>query len=115
MRDMPNGPVQVDNPFLRPPSKVDVYSKMEEMIAHFKLMIDGVKPPIGEVYFPSEAANGELGDASGDLLEMAPTRNNNGTVSWVCGGGGAECTASEFPIDAMALGRPAFEIKGDVL
>jgi len=61
MKDMPDGPVQVDNPFLRPPSKVDVYSKMEEMIAHFKLIIDGVKPPVGEVYFPSEAANGELG------------------------------------------------------
>jgi len=34
---------------------------MEEMIAHFKLMIDGLKPPVGEVYMPTEAANGELG------------------------------------------------------
>ena len=61
MKDMPDGPVQVDNPFLRNPSKTDVYTRMEEMIAHFKLVIDGIKPPVGEIYFPTEAANGELG------------------------------------------------------
>ena len=61
MKDMPDGPINVDNPFLRNPAKTDVYSKMEEMIAHFKLVIDGIKPPVGEVYFATEAANGELG------------------------------------------------------
>ena len=61
MKDMPDGPINVDNPFLRNPAKTDVYSRMEEMIAHFKLVIDGIKPPVGEVYFPTEAANGELG------------------------------------------------------
>jgi NADH-quinone oxidoreductase subunit D len=61
MRDMPDGPINVNNPYIRLPSKQDVYGKMEEMIAHFKMVIDGLKPPVGEVYFPSEAANGELG------------------------------------------------------
>ena len=61
MKDMPEGPINVDNPYLRIPSKQDVYSQMEEMIAHFKVVIDGVKPPVGEVYFATEAANGELG------------------------------------------------------
>jgi len=61
MRDMPGGPINVNNPYLRNPSKQDVYSRMEEMIAHFKLVIDGLKPPVGEVYLPTEAANGELG------------------------------------------------------
>ncbi len=61
MRDMPEGPINVANPYLRVPSKQDVYSQMEEMIAHFKMVIDGLKPPVGEVYFPTEAANGELG------------------------------------------------------
>lgn len=61
MRDMPEGPINSNNPYLRIPAKQDVYSKMEEMIAHFKLVIDGMKPPVGEVYFPTEAANGELG------------------------------------------------------
>ncbi|MBI4389264.1 MAG: NADH-quinone oxidoreductase subunit D [Nitrospinae bacterium] len=61
MRDMPEGPINVNNPYLRQPSKQDVYSRMEEMIAHFKMVIEGLKPPVGEVYFPVEAANGELG------------------------------------------------------
>ena len=61
MREMPEGPINVDNPYMRQPSKQDVYVRMEEMIAHFKMMIDGLKPPVGEVYFATEAANGELG------------------------------------------------------
>ena len=61
MKDMPEGPINTDNPYLRIPSKQDVYSQMEEMIAHFKVVIDGVKPPVGEVYYATEAANGELG------------------------------------------------------
>ncbi|MFQ5482544.1 MAG: NADH dehydrogenase (quinone) subunit D [Nitrospinaceae bacterium] len=61
MKEMPDGPINVANPYLRQPSKPDVYSRMEEMIAHFKITIEGLKPPVGEVYFPTEAANGELG------------------------------------------------------
>lgn len=61
MKDMPDGPINVANPYMRTPAKPDVYSRMEEMIAHFKMIIDGLKPPVGEVYFPTEAANGELG------------------------------------------------------
>ena len=61
LKEMPDGPINVDNPYMRQPSKQDVYSKMEEMIAHFKLFIDGMKPPVGEVYMATEAANGELG------------------------------------------------------
>ncbi len=61
MKDMPEGPINVENPYLRAPSKQDVYTRMEEMIAHFKMVIEGLKPPVGEVYFPTEAANGELG------------------------------------------------------
>lgn len=61
MKEMPDGPINVDNPYMRQPSKQDVYSKMEEMIAHFKMTIEGLKPPVGEVYMATEAANGELG------------------------------------------------------
>ena len=61
MKDMPEGPINVDNPYIRQPSKQDVYNKMEEMIAHFKMVTEGLKPPVGEVYQAVEAANGELG------------------------------------------------------
>lgn len=58
---MPEGPVNLDNPLVRVPSKDHVYSKMEELIDHFIVVTEGIKPPKGEVYFPVEGGNGEVG------------------------------------------------------
>ncbi|PIQ96681.1 MAG: NADH-quinone oxidoreductase subunit D [Nitrospinae bacterium CG11_big_fil_rev_8_21_14_0_20_56_8] len=95
MKDMPQGPINVDNPYVRVPSKQDVYSRMEEMIAHFKVMIDGMKPPVGEVYFPIEAANGELGfylvsDGSGKPYKCRvrpPCFTLTASMEQICRGG----------------------------
>lgn len=45
------------------PSKEDTYGNIEGLMSHFKLIMDyhGLKPPVGEAYFPVEGANGELG------------------------------------------------------
>lgn len=46
------------------PDKKDVYDStgsIEGMIDHFKLIMEGHKPPAGECYLSVEAANGELG------------------------------------------------------
>jgi len=43
------------------PDKKDVYSKMEALIYHFKIIMGETKIPVGEVYSCIEAANGELG------------------------------------------------------
>jgi len=45
------------------PSKEDTYGNIEGLMNHFKLVMHGhgVRPPDGEVYFPVEGANGELG------------------------------------------------------
>jgi NADH-quinone oxidoreductase subunit D len=45
------------------PPKEDTYGNIEGLMQHFKLVMygHGVKPPKGEVYFPVEGANGELG------------------------------------------------------
>ncbi|MBA2564051.1 MAG: NADH-quinone oxidoreductase subunit D, partial [Gemmatimonadetes bacterium] len=55
------GPVIVDDPRVAFPPKSDVYNSIEGMVNHFKLIFEGLKPPAGEVYGYSEAANGELG------------------------------------------------------
>jgi NADH-quinone oxidoreductase subunit D len=34
---------------------------MEELIHHFKLISEGIKPPMGEIYSTIEAPKGELG------------------------------------------------------
>jgi NADH-quinone oxidoreductase subunit D len=58
---MAPGPVVVDDPRIILPPKQQVYNTIESMIAHFKIIVDGVKVPPGEVYSYTEAGNGELG------------------------------------------------------
>jgi len=43
------------------PPKPQVYSTIEGVIGHFKLVMEGVKIPKGEVYSYTESPNGELG------------------------------------------------------
>lgn len=43
------------------PPKKDVYTKMEALIWHFKIIMGEIDMPAGEVYNSVEAANGELG------------------------------------------------------
>ncbi|HVT17272.1 MAG TPA: NADH dehydrogenase (quinone) subunit D [Thermoanaerobaculia bacterium] len=60
-RGMPEGPFIVDDPHVALPSKEACYNQMEAMIYHFKLIMDGIMVPEGEIYTPTEGANGELG------------------------------------------------------
>ena len=43
------------------PEKKDVYTKMEALIYHFKIVMGETDMPVGEVYNSVEAGNGELG------------------------------------------------------
>src|SRR5678816_3311474 len=58
---LPGGPVLVDDKRVALPPKADVYSNIEALMNHFKLVYEGILPPPGEVYGYTEAANGELG------------------------------------------------------
>jgi len=60
-RGMPEGPFIVDDPHVALPPKEKAYNEMEAMIYHFKLIMDGIQVPAGELYTPTEGANGELG------------------------------------------------------
>lgn len=62
VQQMPDsGPVNVDDPRIVLPPKDEVYTTIEATIAHFKLVMEGIKPPPGEVYSYTEGGNGELG------------------------------------------------------
>jgi NADH-quinone oxidoreductase subunit D len=43
------------------PDKKDVYTKMEALIYHFKIVMGEIEMPKGEIYSAVEGANGELG------------------------------------------------------
>jgi len=59
--DFPDGPVSTDNHRVALPPKNRVYTEMESLIWHFKLIYDGIQVPEGEAYTCIEGANGELG------------------------------------------------------
>jgi NADH-quinone oxidoreductase subunit D len=58
---LPGGPVNVDDPRLILPPKSKATSGMESMIHHFKLVMEGPRPPVGEVYVATESPKGEKG------------------------------------------------------
>ena len=55
------GQVEAEERAVVMPRKMATYNTIESMINHFKLVIDGIRPPKGEVYSYTEAGNGELG------------------------------------------------------
>ena len=61
IRDMPGGKINIDDTMYILPQKDAVYNTIEGVVNHFKLIIDGIQVPAGEVYDATEAANGELG------------------------------------------------------
>lgn len=58
---LPDGPVLADIPKITLPPKADVGTRIESLIHHFHLVVEGFDTPHGEVYFASEAPKGELG------------------------------------------------------
>ena len=61
MEMLPAGPLCVDDRRCTFPEKTLVYTEIESLINHFKLVMDGPQVPPGEVYSAQEGANGELG------------------------------------------------------
>ena len=61
MEMLPAGPINVDDRRCTLPDKHLVYTEIESLINHFKLIMDGPDVPPGEVYTAHEAPNGELG------------------------------------------------------
>jgi NADH-quinone oxidoreductase subunit D len=55
------GPVNVDDPRVILPPKSEVYTTIEGTIQHFKIVMEGLKLPAGEVYGYTEGGNGEYG------------------------------------------------------
>ena len=61
MKELPDGPINIDCPDIILPDKKDVYGNIEGLMNQFKLTFEGVKVPQGEFYSSTEGGNGELG------------------------------------------------------
>ena len=61
LKRLPDGPVNVDDHRVILPPKHKATSDMESMIHHFKQVMEGPRPPIGEAYVAVESPKGEKG------------------------------------------------------
>ena len=61
LEKMKPGPIMTDHRDVALPEKSEVYGSIEGIIQQFKIIMHGIKPPPGEIYSYTEAANGELG------------------------------------------------------
>lgn len=61
LESIPEGPIRATKPGVIFPPQQDIYTKMESLIHHFMLVVEGLKPPVGEYYHCIESPRGELG------------------------------------------------------
>lgn len=61
LKEIPEGPVKVDDYKIVPPPRAEMKSSMEALIHHFKLFTEGYHVPEGETYAAVEAPKGEFG------------------------------------------------------
>jgi len=61
LAQMPTGPISIEDPRIVLPEKEKVYNSIEGLMHHFKIIMEGVHVPPGEVYQAVEGGNGELG------------------------------------------------------
>ncbi len=60
-KNIPTGDYTIRDKHIVLPEKKEVYGNIEGLMNHFMLVIKGLRPPVGEIYDSTEAANGELG------------------------------------------------------
>ncbi len=61
LKQMPLGLVSLEDPRITLPEKEKVYNSIEGLMHHFKIIMEGIQVPSGEVYLAVEGGNGELG------------------------------------------------------
>jgi NADH-quinone oxidoreductase subunit D len=61
LASLPEGPISITDPKVVLPPKEHVYNSIEGLMNHFKLIMEGIHVPAGEIYQAVEGANGELG------------------------------------------------------
>jgi NADH-quinone oxidoreductase subunit D len=61
LRNIPGGPVNIDDPKIFLPPKSKVLTSMEELIHQFMIVTEGFECPPGAVYVATEVPKGELG------------------------------------------------------
>jgi NADH-quinone oxidoreductase subunit D len=95
IRNLPQGPINIDDPKIFLPPKKRTLQGMEELIQQFMIITEGFECPAGEVYHSTEVPKGELGfyivstggRAPYRLRIRSPSFNNIATLPQLVEGG----------------------------
>jgi NADH-quinone oxidoreductase subunit D len=84
LRNIPEGPINIDDPTVVLPPKDRVLQKMEELIQQFMIVTEGFRPPPGAIYHAIEAPKGELGFYILSVGDKSPYRLAIRAPSFIC-------------------------------
>jgi NADH-quinone oxidoreductase subunit D len=84
LKNLPEGPINIDDPKIVLPPKDRVLKKMEELIQQFMIVTEGFEAPAGEVYHAIEAPKGELGFYIRSEGGKSPYRLHIRSPSFIC-------------------------------
>lgn len=61
LQKIPGGPIRARKPGVIFPPQQEIYEQMESLIHHFMLVVEGLRPPLGQYYGCIESPRGEMG------------------------------------------------------
>lgn len=114
MEDLPEGPVNVDDRQVILPPKHEAMGSIDSMISHFKLVMEGLKVPPGEVWYSVEASKGELGIGIVSDGGNKPVRCRFRAPSFVNLGAIAQLVEDELVSDVIAVNASLDIVLGEI-
>jgi NADH-quinone oxidoreductase subunit D len=111
---MPEGPWIVDDRKIVLPPRHELHTSMESLIHHFKLVTEGYRVPVGEVYVAVESARGELGCYVVSDGGPRPWRVKFRAPSFVALEATATCMSDALVADLIAIVGSLDTVMGEV-
>lgn len=106
--------IMADNPEFISAPKEQLMTQNYSLMQHFVLVTQGMKPPVGEVYVPTESPKGELGFFINSQGEPYPYRLKIRTPSFFHAGFFQEWMVGLYLADAVALISSANLVFGEI-
>ncbi|MFQ5677920.1 MAG: NADH dehydrogenase (quinone) subunit D [Gemmatimonadota bacterium] len=111
---LPDGPMNVEDWQVILPPKSAALSSIDAMVAHFKLVMEGLNVPAGETWFSVEAAKGELGFGLVSDGGSKPVRCRFRGPSFLNMGALAHLVEGELVADVIAINASLDVVLGEI-
>ncbi len=111
---LPDGPMNIDDDRVILPPKSRSMNSIDAMIAHFKLVMEGLRVPPGETWFAIESSKGELGFGLVSDGGTKPVRCRFRGPSFVNLGALSYLVEGEMVADVIAINASLDVVLGEI-